>query len=94
MPRRIRAIFVGSVGNLVEWYDVYAYSAFSLYFASAFFPKADEVVQQLNAALVFSLGFLACRASARAANTARAPPISPKLPTQGVETWFYYYSPG
>jgi MFS transporter, MHS family, alpha-ketoglutarate permease len=59
MRRRIRAIFIGSVGNLVEWYDVYAYTAFSLYFASAFFPKADEVVQQLNAALVFTLGFLA-----------------------------------
>jgi MFS transporter, MHS family, alpha-ketoglutarate permease len=59
MRRRIRAIFVGSVGNLVEWYDVYAYTAFSLYFASAFFPESDEVVQQLNAALVFALGFLA-----------------------------------
>jgi hypothetical protein len=51
MRRRIRAIFVGSVGNLVEWNDVYAYTAFSLYFASAFFPKGNEVVQQLNAAL-------------------------------------------
>jgi MHS family alpha-ketoglutarate permease-like MFS transporter len=56
--RRIRAIFIGSVGNLVEWYDFYAYSAFALYFASAFFPGNDPVVQQLNAALLFALGFI------------------------------------
>ena len=24
--RRIKAIFVGSMGNLVEWYDFYAYT--------------------------------------------------------------------
>ncbi|WP_371260497.1 MFS transporter [Bradyrhizobium sp. Ec3.3] len=56
--RRLRAIFVGSVGNLVEWYDFYAYAAFALYFAKAFFPDGDEVVQQLNAALLFAAGFL------------------------------------
>ena len=27
--RRIKAIFIGSVGNLVEWYDFYAYTAFA-----------------------------------------------------------------
>jgi MHS family alpha-ketoglutarate permease-like MFS transporter len=58
MRRRIRAIFIGSVGNLVEWYDFYAYAAFSLYFAGAFFPNTDPVVQQLNAALLFAAGFL------------------------------------
>lgn len=58
MKRRLRAIFVGSVGNLVEWYDFYAYAAFALYFAKAFFPDGDEVVQQLNAALLFAAGFL------------------------------------
>ena len=26
--RRIKAIFIGSIGNLVEWYDFYAYTAF------------------------------------------------------------------
>ncbi len=30
MGRRIKSIFGGSVGNLVEWYDWYAYSAFAL----------------------------------------------------------------
>lgn len=56
--RRLKSIFIGSVGNLVEWYDFYAYSAFALYFASSFFPGDDPVVQQLNAALLFAIGFI------------------------------------
>ncbi len=48
----------GSVGNLVEWYDWYVYSAFSLYFAKAFFPPASQTAQLLNAAAVFAVGFL------------------------------------
>ncbi|QEI04433.1 MFS transporter [Pigmentiphaga aceris] len=56
--RRIKAIFIGSIGNLVEWYDFYAYTAFALYFAPAFFPSHDPVVQQLNAATLFAAGFL------------------------------------
>jgi MHS family alpha-ketoglutarate permease-like MFS transporter len=56
--RRLKAIFVGSVGNLVEWYDFYAYAAFALYFASSFFPGNDPVVQQLNAAILFAFGFI------------------------------------
>ena len=58
VSRRLRAIFVGSIGNLVEWYDFYAYAAFALYFASSFFPGTDPVVQQLNAALLFAFGFI------------------------------------
>src|SRR5712672_289063 len=56
--RRLKAIFIGSVGNLVEWYDFYAYAAFALYFAGSFFPGNDPVVQQLNAALLFAIGFI------------------------------------
>jgi MHS family alpha-ketoglutarate permease-like MFS transporter len=58
MRRRLKAIFIGSIGNLVEWYDFYAYAAFALYFAGAFFPGTDPVVQQLNAAILFALGFI------------------------------------
>jgi MHS family alpha-ketoglutarate permease-like MFS transporter len=58
VKRRLKAIFIGSAGNLVEWYDFYAYAAFALYFAGAFFPSADPVVQQLNAAVLFAAGFL------------------------------------
>jgi MFS transporter, MHS family, alpha-ketoglutarate permease len=57
--RRLKAIFAGSAGNLVEWYDFYAYSAFALYFAGSFFPGDDPVVQQLNAAILFAVGFVA-----------------------------------
>src|SRR6186997_1863286 len=56
--RRIKAIFIGSVGNLVEWYDFYAYAAFALYFAHLFFPNSDPVVAQLNAAVLFAAGFI------------------------------------
>jgi len=56
--RRLKAIFIGSVGNLVEWYDFYVYTAFALYFANSFFPGNDAVVQQLNAAVLFAFGFI------------------------------------
>lgn len=55
---RVKAILVGSIGNLIEWYDVYAYSAFALYFAPAFFPSTDPVAQQLSAAAVFAAAFI------------------------------------
>ena len=58
MRRRVKAIFIGSIGNLVEWYDFYAYTAFALYFAHSFFPGNDPVVQQLNAAILFAIGFV------------------------------------
>jgi MFS transporter, MHS family, alpha-ketoglutarate permease len=32
----------GSLGNLVEWYDVYVYTVFASYFESQFFDKADK----------------------------------------------------
>jgi MHS family alpha-ketoglutarate permease-like MFS transporter len=46
VERRIKAVFIGSVGNLVEWYDFYAYTAFALYFAPAFFPHSDPWAEQ------------------------------------------------
>ena len=56
--RRLKAIFVGSAGNLVEWFDFYAYSAFALYFAKSFFPAESQTAQLLNAAAIFAVGFL------------------------------------
>lgn len=56
--RRLKSIFSGSVGNLVEWYDWYVYAAFSLYFAKAFFPQGDQTAQLLNTAAIFAIGFL------------------------------------
>ncbi|RZK51733.1 MAG: MFS transporter, partial [Pedobacter sp.] len=55
---RLKAIFGGSVGNLVEWYDWYAYSAFAIYFSASFFPKGNATLQLLNTAGIFALGFL------------------------------------
>ncbi|RDZ29625.1 MFS transporter [Lysobacter silvisoli] len=56
--QRLKSIFSGSVGNLVEYYDWYVYSAFSLYFAHVFFPKGDRISQALNAGAIFAVGFL------------------------------------
>lgn len=56
--QRFKSIIGGSIGNLVEYYDWYAYSAFALYFAEAFFPHGDPVSQTLNAAAIFGVGFL------------------------------------
>jgi MFS transporter, MHS family, alpha-ketoglutarate permease len=55
---RLKSIFSGSVGNLVEWYDWYVYAAFSLYFAKSFFPQGDTTAQLLNTAAIFAVGFL------------------------------------
>jgi len=56
--QRLKSIFGGSVGNLVEWYDWYTYSAFSIYFASVFFPSTNPSIQLMNTAAVFAVGFL------------------------------------
>lgn len=55
---RVWSIIGGSLGNLVEWYDWYVYSAFSLYFAGSFFPKGNLTAQLLNTAGIFAIGFL------------------------------------
>ena len=55
---RIKAIVGGSIGNLVEWYDWYAYAAFAIYFSASFFPNGDQTAQLLNTAGIFAVGFL------------------------------------
>jgi len=55
---RLKSIIGGSTGNLVEWYDWYAYSAFALYFAPHFFPQGDRTAQLMNAAAIFAVGFV------------------------------------
>ena len=58
-PRHpVRSVVGGSLGNLVEWYDWYIYSAFSLYFAKSFFPSGDPTAQLLSTSIVFAIGFL------------------------------------
>ena len=48
--RRLRNIVGGSAGNLVEWFDWYAYAAFTLYFAPIFFPGDNPTAEYLQAA--------------------------------------------
>jgi len=55
--KRIKSIFRGAVGNLVEWYDWYVYAAFSIYFAKSFFPHGDLTAQLLNTSAIFAVGF-------------------------------------
>lgn len=55
---RLKSILGGSAGNMVEWYDWYAYAAFTLYFAPVFFPKGNQTAQLLSAAAIFAVGFV------------------------------------
>ncbi|WP_345230192.1 MFS transporter [Olivibacter ginsenosidimutans] len=55
--KRLKAIIGGSIGNLVEWYDWYAYAAFTIYFSSSFFPDDNHTVQLLKTAAIFAVGF-------------------------------------
>ena len=56
MKHRLVSIVGGSIGNLVEWYDWWVYSAFSLYFAKVFFPPASQTAHLLNGAARFAAG--------------------------------------
>src|SRR5215213_3904452 len=55
--QRIKAIVGASSGNLVEWYDFYAYAFTSIYFAAAFFPAGDRTSQLMATAGIFAVGF-------------------------------------
>jgi MFS transporter, MHS family, alpha-ketoglutarate permease len=55
--RRLRNIVGGSAGNLVEWFDWYVYTSFTLYFAPVFFPEGDRTAQLMSYAVVFAIGF-------------------------------------
>ncbi len=50
MRHRLKSIFGGSIGNLIEWYD--------FYFAKSFFPNVNPTVQLLNTFGIYALGFL------------------------------------
>lgn len=56
--RRLKNIVGGSAGNLVEWFDWFAYAAFTVYFAPVFFPEGSSTAQLLSVAAIFAVGFL------------------------------------
>ena len=57
MARRLRSIFGGSIGNLIEWYDFYVYNSFAVYFAKQFSASNDPTTQYLNAFAIYATAF-------------------------------------
>ncbi|MET9644671.1 MFS transporter [Streptomyces syringium] len=52
-----KKIWVGSAGNMVEWFDWFVYASFATYFAGAFFPSGDDTAKLMNTAGLFAVGF-------------------------------------
>ena len=57
VSRRIKSIFGGSIGNLIEWYDFYVYNSFAIYFAKSFSSSTDPTVQFITAFGIYAVGF-------------------------------------
>lgn len=53
-----KAIAVGAIGNILEWYDFAIYGFFATSIGRAFFPKEDPIAQVLLAFGIFAIGFL------------------------------------
>lgn len=54
----LNRIVIACSGNVVEWYDFFAYAYTAIYFAGLFFPSGDRNSQLLATAGVFAVGFL------------------------------------
>ncbi|MFG3036213.1 MFS transporter [Streptomyces sp. NPDC048330] len=52
-----KKIWVGSAGNMVEWFDWFVYASFAPYFAGAFFPDGNDTAKLMNTAGIFAVGF-------------------------------------
>lgn len=57
VKRRLKNIFGGSIGNLIEWYDFYVYNAFALYFAKFFSSSSDPTAQFLTVFGIYAIAF-------------------------------------
>ena len=55
---RLKNIFAGSIGNLIEWYDFYVYTFFAVYFAKSFSNSDDPTAQLVTAYGIFASSFL------------------------------------
>lgn len=53
----LKSLLAASSGNLVEWYDFYAYAFLAPYFAKEFTHTNDPTLALISAFLVFMLGF-------------------------------------
>ncbi|MGN9836701.1 MFS transporter [Nonomuraea sp. H19] len=56
---RARQLMAASIGNVVEWYDWYAYTFLATYFSAQVFPKSADhsLVPLLSTFAVFAVGF-------------------------------------
>lgn len=52
-----KRIWVGSAGNMVEWFDWFVYATFAVYFADAFFPESNGTANLMNTMGIFAVGF-------------------------------------
>ena len=55
--QRMKNIFGGSIGNLIEWYDFYIYNSFAIYFAKSFTDSKDPTAQFLQVFGIYAIGF-------------------------------------
>src|ERR671935_853702 len=56
--RRLHLIAVGTIGNVLEWYDFAIYGYFAVAIGRQFFPHEDPVAQLLSAFGVFAVGYV------------------------------------
>lgn len=57
-PAVSRSVLVACSGNVVEWFDFFAYAFAAIHFAAVFFPSGDPTSQLLKTAGIFAAGFL------------------------------------
>ncbi|KHL03898.1 hypothetical protein LK10_07945, partial [Sinomonas humi] len=55
---RKQALFAGTIGNIMEWYDFVLYGYFAAQIAALFFPKTNSLAALLSTFAVFAVGFL------------------------------------
>lgn len=56
---KVRAVYAGSAGVVLEWFDYGLYGAFAPIISKIFFPRQDPVVSILLTLIVFGVGFVA-----------------------------------
>lgn len=56
-PAVARSVLVACSGNVVEWFDFFAYAFAAIHFAAVFFPTGDATSQLLKTAGIFAAGF-------------------------------------
>jgi MFS transporter, MHS family, proline/betaine transporter len=54
----IKAVAVGTVGNVLEWFDFGVYGYFAPYIGKLFFPRTDPLASLMSAFAVFAVGAL------------------------------------